>query len=459
MSWIPLPTGLRTEVREIIVLALPLISANLANVAITTTDVIMIGWLGPAALAAGSLGHNLYFPMYLVGFGVLLAIAPILAQLLGSGQKSPIPAVLAQGLWVSVALSMPFGFLLWNSAWLLSLLGQDPAIAAMTQDYLRAALWGLCPAYLFVALRCFLMAHSRPRAIFLVTLAGVVVNAIGNYGLMFGNFGLPRLELVGAGISSALVHFFMFLALAVVVLWGRAFRHYAILAHLLRFEIKTWIEIFRIGLPIGLSILAESGLFAAAAILMGLISLEALAANAIALQTVAVIFMIPLGISQAATVRVGLNMGARNRIAVGQAGWASLHLGILFMFVAGLILWFGGREIIGLYLHLEDPNNLTVVAMGISLLAVAALFQVADGAQVILAGVLRGLKDTKIPMWIAVFGCWVVGFPVSAALGLWFGYGAVGVWCGLALGLTVVALLETWRFARRAHFLPDLEAG
>ena len=249
------------EARAIFALAWPLILTSLATIAISTTDVVMMGWLGPRDLAAGALGHHLFFPLFLLGLGVVLAVAPIVAQHLGAKEAREARRALRQGLWVSLVIGLPLGLLLWESGTFLRFLGQDAMLSELAEGYLRAALWGLTPAFGFVVLRGFVSAHGRTRAVLVITLMAVVVNALGNYGLMFGNFGLPRLELVGAGISSSLVQLFTFLALLFFMLADRDYRRYRLLERFWRPDWPLFFEVWRVGLPIGLGIVSGSAFF------------------------------------------------------------------------------------------------------------------------------------------------------------------------------------------------------
>lgn len=439
-----------------LLLSLPLVGSQLAAIAMATTDVIMMGWLGPTQLAAGALGSALYIPIMHFGFGVATAVAPMTAQALGARDFRAVRRSIRQGFWVATAVGAIFAIPLWQSGAIFVLLGQKPELAALAQGYLRAALWGLIPLLWLIVLRGFLTAHSRPRAVFVVMVVGIGVNALGNYALMFGNFGFPRLELVGAGVSTSVVDVFMALALIAFVLWDRRLRRYGLFVRFWRADWPRFVEVLRLGTPIGLMVLAESSLFGAAGILMGLIGTAELAAHAVALQCAAVAFMIPLGINQAVTARVGLAVGARDRKAVGRAGWVALWLGIAFATISASVFWFAGEWLVGLYLDIDDVANAPVVGLAVSFLLIAALFQIVDGAQAIAAGALRGLRDTRIPMFLAIFGYWVVGLPTSAALAFWLDLGGQGIWIGLAVGLAVVAGLAVWRFHRRESVLPAL---
>lgn len=450
------PGGLwRREIWETLCLSAPLAFTQLAMIGINTTDIVMMGWLGPEDLAAGALGMNIYIPLFLFGLGIATVVAPMVAQSLGGRDFKGVRRTVRQGFWLTLVFSVIFSLVIWNGRWIMLLFGQEADVALRADAYLKAVTWALLPSLWFVVLRCFVTAHSRPRSALVITLLAVAVNAVGNYGLMFGNFGLPRWELMGAGITSSVVSWLMFAALLGFVLWDRRFKRYAILLRFWRPDWPRFRELFRLGLPIGLTLLAETGLFSGAAFLMGLISTEALAAHAIALQCAAVAFMVPMGISQAAVVRVGLAAGSRDAAAVGRAGWASLIVGTLFMTGSALVFWFAGRQLVGLFLDLDLPANQGVIQLAVSFLVIAALFQLVDGAQVIGVSALRGLKDTKVPMWLALTGYWGVGFGTSAVLAFPLGLDGTGVWIGLAVGLAFVAVAAVWRFHRRAVLLPN----
>lgn len=445
----------RREIVATLRLAAPLVFTQLAMIGINTTDIVMMGWLGPQELAAGALGMNIYIPFFLFGMGIATVVAPMTAQALGGRDFGGVRRTVRQGFWLILLFGSLFTAIIWNGRHLLLASGQDPAIALLSEEYLKAVAWALLPSLWFVVLRCFVTAHSRPRSVLVITLVAVAINAVGNYGLMFGNFGLPRWELVGAGVSSSVVSALMFLALLGYVLRDRKFRRYDLLRGFWRADWPRFVELFRIGVPIGLTIVAEAGLFSAAALIMGIISIEALAAHAIALQCAAVAFMVPLGIGQAAVVRVGLAAGAGDGEGVRRAGWSALVAGSLVMACSALAFWFAGSWLVGLYLDASVPQNAPVIELAVAFLAIAALFQLVDGGQVIGVHVLRGLKDTTVPMWLAIGGYWAIGFVAALAFAFPLGFGGRGVWIGLAVGLALVAFAVIWRFHRREHLLPN----
>jgi MATE family multidrug resistance protein len=441
------------ELRATIWLALPLVAAQLGQIAIHTTDVVMIGWLGPNALAAGVLGHQVYFVSLLFCMGILLTIAPLVAQALGADDADRVRQTVRQGLWVAIALTLSGSGFLWHTGSLLSWLGQTPDHAASAEHYVRAAMWGFGPTLGFTVLRGFTSALSRPRSILLITLGGVGFNnTLSNYALMFGHLGCPRLELVGAGLSSSLVQTAMFGVLLAHTLWDTQYRRFRLLHRLWEPCWPRFRDICRIGLPIGAALLAESGLFATATLFMGWVGAAALAAHAVALQCAGVAFMVPLGIGQAGTVRVGLAVGQQDADGIRRAGWTALILGASFMSSTAVLFLLAPRTLIGFFLDLRDPQAASVVGLAVSYLTIAACFQLVDGLQVVASSVLRGLNDTRAPFVIALTGYWGGGFMTAYVLAFPLGMGGVGVWYGLAVGLAIVACLLVWRFHQRERF-------
>jgi MATE family multidrug resistance protein len=438
----------RLEARALVALSVPIVLTNLGQVAIQTTDVLMIGRLGPEALAASVLGVNVSFVLLLFSIGVVAATAPMMAHDLGRRRhavREP-RRTIRQGFWVALALGLPAWAVLWNIVPVLRLLHQDPVLVGAAEAYVHAAMWGFVPALWFVVLRNFIAALERPRAAMVVMLLGVGFNALGAYALIFGAFGLPALGLQGAGIAAALTNGGLFLSLLGYVLIDRRFRRYRILGHLWRPDWVRMGEIFRVGLPIGIALIMEVGLFASAGFLVGLIGRAELAAHQIALQCASVAFMVPLGLAQAATVRVGLAAGSGDRAGVMRAGLTALAVGGLFMTATATLMWTRPEAIIGLFIDAGNPANARVLRLAVTFLAIAALFQIFDGGQVIGMGALRGLKDTRWPMAIAALAYWVVGIGLALGLAFGLGLGALGVWIGLAAALAVAATLLVGRF-------------
>ena len=446
----------RGEARALVRLSVPIVLTNVGQVAIQTTDVVMIGWLGADALAASVLGVNVMFVLLLFAIGVVAATAPMISQDLGRRRhavREPRRTV-RQGLWVALAIGLPAWLLLWHIAWLLDLFRQDPELIAAAEPYVRAAMWGFVPALWFVVLRNFIASLERPRAGMVVMFLGVGINALADYGLIFGAFGFPALGLQGAGIATSLTNLFLFASLLGYILIDRQFRRFHVLGRLWRPDWTRFREIFRIGLPIGVTLVMEVGLFAAAGFLIGLIGKAELAAHQIALQCASVAFMVPLGLAQAATVRVGLAAGGGDAPGLWRAGLTALLMGGAFMAATATVMWTAPEALVGLFIDVNAPANAPVLRAAVVFLAVAALFQLFDGGQVIGAGALRGLKDTRWPMIFAGLAYWVVGMSLAVGLGFGIGLGALGIWIGLAVALAVAAALMIGRFVILARMPP-----
>ncbi len=441
----------RDEIRATMLLAYPLILTNLAQAAIHATDVILLGWVGPRALAAGALGVNLFNAVLIFGTGLVTASAPMMARQLGRHRHSvrDVRRTVRQAMWAAVAIAIPFWILLWQAEHILLFFGQEPALAREAGHFVRALQWGLLPYFFFLILRSFVSALERPLWSLVIGGGAVLFNALVNYGLIFGHFGLPELGLLGAGIGSALSNLLMFVGMALVVTRHRRFRRYRLFGRFWRADWSRFVAIWKLGLPIAVTLTLEVTIFNAAVFLMGLISTEALAAHAIAIQIAALSFMVPLGLAQAVTVRVGLAFGRGDRAGVARAGWTSFAIGEAFMVVMALVLVTFPHLLVNAFLDESDPANAGVIGLAVSFLAVAALFQIVDGAQAVGAGMLRGLHDTTLPMLYALVGYWVIGLGTGVFLAFGLGWGGIGLWLGLALGLAVVAILMILRWMRR----------
>jgi MATE family multidrug resistance protein len=362
-----------------------------------------------------------------------------------------------QSLWLAVAATVPAWVLLWNAESVILALGQEPALARDAALFLKGYMWVILPWLIFQTLRNFLAALERPDWILAASALGVVLNAVLGWALIFGRLGLPALGIFGGGLASSIVWSLLALILVLIVLTDRQFRRFHVFGRLWRPDWPRLRQLIRLGLPIGLSFTFEVTVFAAAVYLMGLIDADSVAAHAIALQIAALTFMVPLGLSQAATVRVGRALGRRDPEAISRAGWTAFALGVAFMTVMALAMWIFPRDLILLFL--DEDGNQRVIALAVSFVTVAAAFQIFDGAQVVAAGMLRGLHDTRVPMLIAVFGYWVVGIGVGIGLAFGAGWGGVGVWTGLASGLGLVAVLLIWRWTLRGRLAPVVSAA
>ncbi|MCB1517225.1 MAG: MATE family efflux transporter [Hyphomicrobiaceae bacterium] len=437
------------ETIELLKLSGPLILAQIAGILLFTTDVVMMGWLGPTYLAAGSLSTSLMHPLSIGGMGVITATSPLIAQAIGARRFRDVRRVARQGLWVSVALSFITIPIILCAKPIFLALNQIPSVVDDAQTYLNIAAFALLPSYGIVVYRSVLQAHGKTGLLLVIAIMGVLLNALMNYGLMFGNFGLPRLELAGAAISTVAVNFVMLAAGLYAVSVHPATRRYHVLTRILKPDWPRFVQIWRVGTPIGLSMLSEVGLFGVAVIMMGWISTEAVAAHAVALQVAAISFMVPLGLSMGTTVRVGLHYGAGNPDGVAKSGWSSMGLTALFMAVTCAAYLTVPQFFVHLFLDPTDPNNASTIALATSYLIVSGLFQFFDGGQVSSTAALRGLSDTRFPMLAALVGYWLFGLGVAYALAFVAGWQGVGIWAGLGAGLGFVAVTLTIRFFLR----------
>ena len=441
----------REEVRATLALAWPLILTNVAQALIHATDVVLLGWAGAPTLAAGTLGVNVYFIFLIFGIGLVTAASPMIAREIGERAHSvrDVRRTVRQAMWAAIAYSLPVWAVLWNSGAILVAMGQDPGLAEAAQGFVRAIMWGMLPYLFYLILRSFIAGLERPLWSLVVGLVAVVYNGVVNYGLIFGKLGLPELGLVGAGLGSASANLLMFLGMALVVTRHPRFRRYRLFGRFWRGDRQRFREVWRLGLPIAVTLALEIGVFAGAVFLMGFIGAESIAAHAVAIQIAALAFMVPMGLGQAVTVRVGLAFGRGDPEAVGRAGWTAFVLGVGFMACTALLMWTIPHQLVGLFLDPADPANAKVVPLAVSFLAVAAFFQVFDGAQAVGAGMLRGLQDTRVPMIYAALGYWAVGLSLGVALAFGLGWQGLGVWIGLAAGLASVAALMLARWLRR----------
>lgn len=437
------------ELRATAILAWPLIIAQVAGILLFTTDVVMMGWLGPSYLAAGTLATSLLHPLVIGGTGVVSATAPMIAQAIGARQSKSVRRTVRQGFWVALVITLIALPLLLNADHFFVGLGQVSETSALAQTYLNIAIFAVLPNLAMVSLRSLLQARGNTGVILWITVTGIFVNALGNYVLMFGNFGFPRLEMVGAGISTSIVNAVMFLLALAFVLYHRRYRRFHVLVRLWRPDWPRFFELFRIGIPIGLTLMSEVGLFGVAVIMMGWLGTNEVAAHAIALQCTAIAFMVPLGLSQATIVRVGIAYGAARPDGVGRAGWTSFALTMFFMSITCALFLLAPDALVRIFLDPSRPENAESLRLAGTYLAIAALFQLVDGAQVCMASALRGLSDTRVPMIFALVGYWIFGLSVAYLCAFTFGMRGVGIWLGLAAGLAFVAVALTWRFAIR----------
>jgi len=440
------------HVRAILVLGVPLVGGHIAQMGIGLTDTIMVGWYGAEALATVTLANTLFFTLLLFGCGFAWAVMPMVASYAAEGDNRQVRRATRMGLWLSALFCVVMFPLLWWSEALLRALGQTPDIAAEAQVYLRVLAFGLLPALVTMTLKSYLAALEKTQVVFWVTVVALPYNALANFALIFGNFGFPELGLQGAAIASLSTHV---VSMLVVVAYILAFvRTHSLFQRLWKPDNEMFAQVFRLGVPIGLTSLSETGLFAASAIMMGWLGTIPLAAHGIALQLASMLFMLHLGLSNAATVRAGNAFGRRDWPHMARGGVVALALSACVAAITMVLFVALPEPLIAVFLDPEDPARADIIEMGITLLILAAVFQLVDGAQVVVLGLLRGVQDARVPMVYAAVSYFGIGLPAAYVLGFVLDWGATGIWIGLVLGLAGAAVLLNHRFWFR--MMPDL---
>ena len=449
----------RIELGAILRLAGPLIASQLAHMLMVLTDTLMMARLSPQALAGGGLGAASYSFVSIFCIGVIAAVGTLVAIRQGAGDIPGAARLTQAGLWLAWLMALVAGLLLWNLKPVLLLFGQTPDNVDAAGEFLLILPFAL-PGYLsFMALRGFTSAIGRATPVMVISLAGTVANFLLNYALITGMFGLPKLGLMGIGLVTAIVANCMALALAWHIHRHPAYAAYPLRQGLLRLNRQYLKELWRLGLPIGGTYAVEVGLFAFAALCMGTMGSTQLAAHQIALQIVSVAFMVPAGISYAITMRIGQHYGAGQLLTARLAGRVGIAFGAVAMLGFALVFWLLPQQLIGLFLDHDDPAFRDVINLAVSLLAVAAWFELFDGTQTIAMGAIRGLKDAKTTFLVGLGCYWLIGAPAAWLMAFTLGWGPTGVWWGLALGLACAAISLTlafeWRMKRMVKRQPE----
>jgi MATE family multidrug resistance protein len=436
----------RAEIADTVKLAWPMALTQLGQIAMMTTDLALIGRLGDTAVAAVGLAHLVLFLGFVFGMGLVSAVSTLAAQAYGARKPRMVRRSLRMGLWAAVILGAPINIVQMFGEDILIAVGQTPESAALAARYLMGLAWSMIPAWCFIALRNFMGAVNRPEPALWITLVAIPANALLAYALIHGHFGLPRLDLLGAGIATTLVNIGMCVAAVWVCYACHPFRKYRVLGRFWRTDWEVMRQLIVIGVPMSLTMLLEWGLFSTAAILVGWLGTTQLAAHQIALQIAAIMFMVPFGISLAATVRVGHAVGRGDAVAARRAGFAAMALGSVIMVVLTVVVIAFRNVIPDLFLGDAAQAAGETARLAAALLLLGATWFVTDGIQGIAAGALRGLNDTRVPMLYAALSFWAVGFTSGYSLAFWQGFNVFGVWIGFALALVLFALLLTVRF-------------
>ena len=438
--------GWGTHFRATFSLGIPLIGAQLAQLGIHTTDVVILGRLGAAHLAAIVLSAQFFFTVFILGSGFANAVMPMVAQAYGRGDAVSVRRAVRMGMWVALAYSALMIPLFYNVEAILLYAGQKPDVAALAGSYLKIAQWGMAPGLLFMTLRGLVSAHGRAGIVLYVTIVILTVNAVFAYALVLGHFGLPALGMEGAAIVSLCVNLLSFVLLTAYIQSRPEMRRYELFVRFWKPDWGALREVVHLGLPIGLTMLAEVGLFTGASLLMGNIGTLQLAAHGIALQLASIAFMIPLGLAQAGTVRVGVAHGRGDRLGVVRAALAVLVIAAVIAVSGGILFALVPTTLASIFLDKAGADSAAVLAIAGPFVVIAGIFQLVDGLQAIAAGLLRGLKDTRIPMVLALISYWPIGFFCAWFFAFPAGFGGIGVWFGFLSGLAAAAVLLNWRF-------------
>jgi multidrug resistance protein, MATE family len=446
-----LPSVLLAETRATLALAVPLATANLSQMAMSVTDTAMVGKLGAVPLASVALGGGFYFTSVVICLGVLTAVAPLAAYSIGAGEPQVAGRIARSGLVLAVLFAVPVIAAMLVADRFLDLIGYAPALSHEIGRFLRVVCWGAPGFLLFAVLRSLLAAVKHTRGVMAVLMLCVPTNAAFAWVFIYGHLGVPPLGLVGAGIASASVQWLMMLGLAGVVWRLRRRGEVPPLHPAGRALAADFRRILRLGGPIGGLQALEIGVFVTAAAVVGLFGADALAAHQIAINYASITFMVPMGLGQAATVRVAGERGAGRPISARRAAFVALALGTGFMAVSAIVIWALPHMIVAAYVSVSDPADRVLVALALRFLFFAGLFQVVDGMQVVAAGALRGYEDTIVPMFFAALGYWGIGFVGGWALTFPLGLGPIGMWWGFVIGLAVVAALLTARLYQSSY--------
>lgn len=441
----------RNELGATLRLSWPLALANLLQMLVHAVDVIFVARLGETELAASALGIALFGLLMWAFSGLTGIVAALIAEELGRRAHSvrEVRRSVRMGLWLALLSGAAGMAICWWGEALLLAAGQDAHIAGRAGDFLRIIMWAMVPMVAASVLRNFVSALGRPIFATAITALALGASLLFNWMFVFGNLGAPALGLEGSALASVFTALFVLASYLVAIAMDRRLRRYRIFGKWWRPEWARFGEIVRLGSPIMVIIIAEAGLFSGAALLMGRIGASELAGHTVALQIAALAFQVPFGVGQAVTIRVGFHFGAGNRAAIGRAGWVGLGLAAAFMALPASLMLFAPTMLLSIYVDPSAPANAALVGFAVQYMLVAAAFQLFDGLQAVAAGALRGLQDTRTPMWIAIFSYWVPGIGVALWLGFATPFEGVGVWIGLATGLMCAAVFLCWRWSWR----------
>ena len=439
------------EGKAFLQLAIPLAIAQIAQFAVGFVDTIMMGHLSTESLAAGGLASTTFQMLLTIVSGFVVSVGVLAAEAYGSGQKQRLTGLARQGLWLSLLLALPFMVLLWQMTVVLKALSQPDTVINLAQNYFSSVSLGVFPALGFAMLRGYLSAFSLANVVTVIVSIGTLFNIVCNYILGFGKLGFPRLELMGLGLGSSLSLWLMFGLFLIYILRHSELRQYRFWRGWKHPNTLILRRLMAIGLPIAVTFVFELGLFLTVSYMAGSLGTGVLAAHQIAFQTIALIFMVPIGMSQAAVARVGLWFGKGDKTGARRAGFVAIAAAAGFLLLMGVALFFGRYGMIALFVDATDSNNAAVVGLAMDLLLVSAIAQMIDGVQRVTMSALYGLQDTRVPMILSAIAFWGIGITSGYWLCFVAGWGAVGLWIGQYTGIAVGGVIFVWRFHRLTY--------
>jgi MATE family multidrug resistance protein len=439
---------IRREMPPLLRLAVPIVMGEVGWMSMNFVDIAMIGRVGPTALAAVSLGSAVFVVFAIVCEGMLLGCDALVSQSFGAGRMEEC----FRTLWAGAQLALPAGIVcamaVAASGWLLPAMGIAPEIVRQAIPFLYAMACGLPALMCFVAMRVFLQGTHRVKVVAFAMVSANLINFAGNYALIYGHFGLPALGATGSGISTTLSRCYMMCVLLGYMTWRSRVEHWHLLHYARQFYSERILKIVRLGAPAAAQIALEVGIFSASTLVAGRLGAVAVSGHQIALIMASLTFMVPLGVAQATSVRVGNAIGRRDAEGANVSGWSGMALSAAFMSCSAFVLWTFPLTIVHIFTY--DP---AVAKVGVSLLAIAAVFQFFDGVQVTAIGALRGSGNTRIAMITDFVGWWLIGLPLGAWLCFGRGWGVRGLWFGLSAGLISIGCVLAVSWRRRVHSL------
>jgi multidrug resistance protein, MATE family len=431
-------------IMPLILLALPLLGAYLALNGMTVVDTIMAGRLSSTDLAAIAVGSSVFIPLILLTFGILMATTPLVAQAVGSGRIEKLSSIVNQATWVAVLILLPAGLSLFYSRIIFDFMGINDEIANLATNYLRALIWGLPALFFFQVLRCTCEGLHHVIPVLLISLAGLLLNIPANYILIYGKLGLPQLGAVGCGYATAISFWFMAVLLGFYINYYSHSRGFAIFA---AWQLPKWPEIGHIlwiGVPVGLSLFIEVSLFNVITLFIGGLGEIIVAGHQVAINFTGFIFMVPLSLSMALTIKVAYAVGAGQAEQARQIAFYGISFALGISIITASFMWFAAANIASVY-----SENIEIKLLATSLIQLAAFYQISDAIQVNSAAALRAYKDTRIIILITIFSYWFIGLGggwwLANGFGPMAGHGVYGFWYGIILGLSVAAMLLLWR--------------